>query len=752
MYTKLIINNICGAGVVLTTCFLSATIANAQPVPDTTLPNNSEVNLENSTYQINGGTVAGENLFHSFESFSVPTGTEAIFNNDLAIRNILTRVTGNSVSNIDGLLGTMGNANLFFLNPNGIIFGSNSSLNIGGDGSLIISTADMLQFNDGTEFSASNSQTSPLLTISTPVGLQFGDQVGDISIQAAFLDLGLNPLKTFALVGGDFNLEGGSIFADGSIELGSVASNSQVNLIPIQAGWTLDYKNVENFQDISFGQAATAEDRASEFPVALFTNKLQIQGKNIALLAGKQFIILQNATISASDTLEISGSNQETDRIAGDAPNFSKITSDSADENNGGDLSIDAGRLVIRDGGQITSQVSGIFNSEGTDITPATGNGGDVIVNASESIELVDENSGISSSTKGFGSAGNIVINTKDLSVSNGAVITAESVGADGAGEPLATGLGGEIEIDALESIRLNGGSISSSTSGLGDDAGNVSLETNRLSILEGSEIGVSAAGSGLAGNLNIDANSINLDRSSLNAETRVGDRGNITLNNTDTLLLRNNSQITTNATESATGGDITISSDGITLLDNSDITANAVEGQGGNIQITTQGIFQEPDSEITAASELGIDGTVTINSPDVDPASGVFELPDVPVDAEGILAQDICQLKDEKIAKGSSFLITGRGGLTPTSEESLENRDRIVSWARREDLEVSEGGTVGIRQREAKEITDKTYPDIQQSQGLVVAADGSTWLTANAPNTIAHNLKTAHPDCNTSR
>ena len=277
---------------------------------------------------------------------------------------------------------------------------------------------------------------------------------------------------------------------------------------------------------------------------------------------------------------------------------------------------------------------------------------------------------------------------------------------------------------------------------------GDIQVTTGQLNLEEGAEINVSAAGLGEAGSINIGAQNITLDSSFLNAETAVGDQGNITLENANTLLLRNNSQITTNATESATGGDIFITSDAISLLDNSDITANAVEGQGGNIQITTKGIFQEPDSEITATSELGIDGTITINSPDVDPTSGIFELPDVPIDAARILAQDLCKLSNDKIAKGSSFIITGRGGLTPTSESSLVNRDRIVNWASREDLEVSNNGTVGIRHREIKDIPDKSYANLQQSQGLVVAADGSTWLTANVPNAVTQNATTEHPDC----
>ncbi|MGL6343246.1 MAG: filamentous hemagglutinin N-terminal domain-containing protein, partial [Waterburya sp.] len=153
----------------------------AQITPDGSAPTTVE-QLE-EIMRINGGEREGNNLFHSFDEFSIPPGMEAIFENATDIENIFTRVTGNEVSNINGILTTQGDANFFFINPNGIVFGEGASLNVGG--SFIASSAESIQFENGSEFSATNPEQPILDLTGFPTGLGVGSNPGAITVNGS---------------------------------------------------------------------------------------------------------------------------------------------------------------------------------------------------------------------------------------------------------------------------------------------------------------------------------------------------------------------------------------------------------------------------------------------------------------------------------------------------------------------------------------------------------------------------------------
>lgn len=188
----------------------SESIVHAQIVPDTTLPVNSQVISGTciSCTVINGGTERGVNLFHSFRDFSIPRGGSAFFNNATQIQNILTRVTGLSISNIDGLIRVNANANLYLLNPNGIVFGPNASLNIGG--SFFANTTTSFRLPDGSEYSATNPQTPSLLAVNLVPGVQFGAR----SIGSTITNRG------YLMAGQDLNLAADKLDLQGTLLAG----------------------------------------------------------------------------------------------------------------------------------------------------------------------------------------------------------------------------------------------------------------------------------------------------------------------------------------------------------------------------------------------------------------------------------------------------------------------------------------------------------------------------------------------------
>ncbi|MEH1827841.1 MAG: filamentous hemagglutinin N-terminal domain-containing protein [Nostoc sp.] len=757
----------------------SGTSALAQITPDATLPNNSQVTTQGNLTNIQGGTRLGSNLFHSFKEFSVLNGTTAEFKNTEGIQNIISRVTGNSISNIDGILKVNSPANLFLINPNGIIFGTHASLNIGG--SFIASTASSLNFADGTKFSATNPQATPLLTVSVPIGLQFGTTAAPIrnQSQAASPDGAINifqkpvglrvlPGKTLALVGGDITLEGGNLTAaSGRIELGSVANNSLVSLKPKNQGWVFGYEGVKNFQDIKLIQRVTVDG-------------LKVPSQ-----------------VDTSNKLGSGGSIQVQGRIVELSGDLVSLISQTRGNRNGEDITINTRKLIVQDGAEVATS------------TLSSGSAGNLIVNASESVELIGSTlpntiTGFLGITAGTGKAGDIKINTGRLLIKDGARVTAESSGIiDNSQVIPSEGRGGNIIVNALDSVEIAGTSVINNASGLFastlsyGNAGQVNITTGKLIIRDGAEINVSvkvpntaistgnASNPGTPGALNVGANSIFLDEGTLTSNSDSGKGGNITLRVRDLLLMRHNSQISTNAGGDKTGGNITIYAPNgflvATPFGNNDITANANLGPGGKITITAKNIFgfvprtrtdlerllnpkeplnpsRLPTSDITAFSQQNpsLNGSVQINSPDADPSKGLVELP---VNLVDVSQQIVAGCNSSRAIGRSSFITTGRGGLVADPTEPLIADDAVLAdWITLspEPQNRAEGiqkKVVAQAQRNREEKSQKVNPvneptQIVEAQGWIIDANGNVVLVSQVPTAMPHNSSLTATSC----
>jgi filamentous hemagglutinin family protein len=179
--------------------------------------------------RIDGGAIRGVNLFHSFGEFNVGDLQRVYFANPEGIENILGRVTGSNRSDILGTLGVDGGANLFLINPNGIVFGPNAQLDI--RGSFVAGTADRFRFPDGSEFRATNPNAPPLVTVNIPIGLQYGSDAPAALVSEADLEVG----QSLMLSGGSVTSTGKISAPEGQVVIEGVHGDVQVQDVTAQS-------------------------------------------------------------------------------------------------------------------------------------------------------------------------------------------------------------------------------------------------------------------------------------------------------------------------------------------------------------------------------------------------------------------------------------------------------------------------------------------------------------------------------------
>ena len=449
-----------------------------------------------------------------------------------------------------------------------------------------------------------------------------------------------------------------------------------------------------------------------------------------------------NVSVNASDSIQVSGFSPINPSLS------SGLSAAAFGAGDAGDTTVSTGRLIALNGGGISASSYGI------------GNAGDVKVNAAESVELIGQSilfapSSVSATAAGAGNGGKVSVNTSRLMIQDGANISSSTV---------ATGNAGSVTINAGEFVEVSGTVPGSSlfsfvgssapilseslrqAFGLPDkpsgNSGNLTINTPRLGVNNGANVSVSNDGTGGAGTLQVNANSIIVDRhGSVTAATASGEGGNLDLNIRDFLLLRNNSQITTSVSGNGNGGNIKINTGSIAAVptENSDISANSANARGGNVTINASGIFgiqsrpqATPLSDITATgANSALSGIVQLNVNQLDPTSALAELSTTVVDPSRLIAQGC------PATQGNTFVVSGRGGLPPTPEQQL---DDDANWQDRRRLTVAQQPDHKRSDRSVDASQSKSSPPIVEATGWQTSPSGAVILVAPLPTSMVQN------------
>ena len=722
----------------------------AQIIPDRTLEQNTIVTSpSNNSWVIDGGTIRGGNLFHSFEQFSLPANTEALFNNSASIDRIFSRVTGLSPSAIDGIIRANGTADLFLLNPNGILFGPNASLQIGG--SFLATTAERIEFADGSLFSATNPQASPLLTLSVPTHLHMGNNPAAIAVEGFGHDTEVNTEtgeidrnlveglevssnRSLALVGGELRFNGGTVTAEGGrIDLvaggnGAISldfRNNQLIIAPV---------SLTTPGDISLVQLSAVDTSGPG------GGTIQAYGRNISLTESSLFLSLTEDN-EPGGHLVVTGTESVT--LTGEASGKlipSVILSETVGFGSASDITVTAPQINVTDGAQISA----------SSFRP--GLGGNIALTTPGSLNITGTSqagfpSTVTASTLGFGQGGSIKIDAGELRLNEGTIATRTIIGDRGAGD---------IRIAARNITLEQEGQISTSTRGRGN-AGNIAIDaTEAITIAAGtldnpsgifsqvnflrvpnSDLVIPATGNG--GDVRITVRQLILQNGGqISAGTFGGGEGrggNVTINAWEQLDIsgsnpnsQNPSAIVLTARGTQPAGDLTILTRRLQVSDGGQVTAaTRGAGDGGTVRITAS----ESITLRGFASE-DLPSRITVRTEGPGNAGSLL------VGTERLIVENGAEINVNGIATdGTDGPLGGAGSIILTAPHIELNRGQILAnttsgtegniFINTEDLRLREGSQIATNA-----VGESTGGNIDIITDLLTALENSD-ISANA-------------------
>lgn len=734
----------------------------AQVLPDGTLPSEpsvvTTVTLDGTTYTITGGALRGSNLFHSFDQFSVPLGDTVVFANGDSIANIVSRVTGGTLSDLQGTIQAGGSANLFLINPAGIIFGPNARLEIGG--SFLASTGEGLRFDNGFVYGTANPEAPPLLTVSAPIGLNLSNGPGNIAVAGA--DLFVADGQTLALIGGNVTLTGAQVMAPGGrIEIGAPMETSELTLTPDGPGFAVGFDGVNGFGDIQLsnrsvlnasGTAGGAIDlRGRSVSLkgqsALISDTLGNQdGRGVRIVAD-QFRLLDSSYIGSATSGDGAGSSVEVTaneiEIVGTAianyklveftiflgarqisdRQIGGIAATTIATGRTGDIALNARNILIDEGVLISTESFGTGDSGDIDITATEslsirGSGllGGSRVSGIPVLTLEGTPTGLTTGGIPAGSSGNITINTARLTMAGNGAIAVGTQSDQAAGN---------LVINATESVTLEGGGVEPyifptqiTTISLGGSgaAGDIQITTGRLALLDGAlmfaDSGVrTVAGiipvGGPAGNVTIAATEsvdiigsqplgASLLSSTVRSRTFTNAPAGVVQITTPNLTLRDGGQVTSATLNDGAGGAIAIDAQNILISGAASEAADSISGIFANSGAEVLVSFNTGEIESVPASGPG--GAITINANTLT----VQDTAEITVGSFGSGAAGNLAITADVIRLASNGRLTatttsdGGGNITLTANRLALDSSRITASS-----ESGDGGNLSFNLRD---------------------------------------------------
>jgi len=562
------------------------TVIKAEIITDGTVGPTVNVNGPNFIIGQELGSQIGNNLFHSFKTFDINTNNgiseSATFTGSADINNVISRVTGGEISTINGLLKSeISNADFYFINPAGIIFGENAKVDV--PAAFHISTADELKFADGSTFSATEPNKSAL-GIAQPEAFGFL-QPQDTSLIVNGSQLEFKPNSTVSLT-------------SSNIGLNNTGISSESGTITIIA-------NGNNSTPVSITGSLPQQSNGDFIANSSFVNVSGDGAGQLNVAAGKAFMnegILLNSNIGSTNALghtKVQASQLQ-------LHNGSQISSGTFAQGHGVAISVETDQLLISG---VKDKLTGIGSNA---LVGSTGHAGDVIVKVNGLLE-VNNGGEIFGSTFSSGNAGNLIVDAKHLSMNANAGLLSQI-----ASNTFSSGNAGNIDLNVKGLLEVYQYSeISNSTGSTGNsgiltiNAGGVLIDSLNSGYSTGIYSSAIAESSGLVGNINIQTQELLLKNNSSILAAHRGEideqlltsfQPSILSIKANHLDLQSGSIISTSSEKNVPASYIDLQiSNSLSLSDISIISSSANTGDAGLININSQGTTNLKDSFISS-------------------------------------------------------------------------------------------------------------------------------------------------------